>query len=115
MKINKSLMSGSTTLLILKLLDSGDMYGYQMISELERRSENAFTLKAGTLYPILHNLEQQGMIESYEQAEDSARPRKYYRITKKGKQLFAEQKAQWTAYTSIVNQVLGGANYAIVQ
>lgn len=113
MKIEKSLMSGSTTMLILKLLDTGDMYGYQMISELEQRSENVFNLKAGTLYPILHNLEQQGMIESYEQVSDNARPRKYYRITKRGKEAFQEQKAQWVAYTSIVNRVLGGSNYAI--
>lgn len=112
MKFDKSLVSGSTTMLLLKLLDGGDMYGYQMISELESRSENAFTLKAGTLYPLLHNLEQQGMIESYEQASDSVRPRKYYRMTKKGRKLFEEQQAQWSAYTSIVNQVLGGANSA---
>ncbi|MBP1989898.1 PadR family transcriptional regulator [Paenibacillus eucommiae] len=113
MKIDKSLMTGSTTMLILKLLDNDDMYGYQMIDELERRSENVFTLKAGTLYPILHNLEQQGMIESYDQASESGRPRKYYRITKRGKELFQEKKTEWTAYTSIVNQVLGGSNYGI--
>ena len=114
MKIDKSLMTGSTTMLILKLLDSGDMYGYQMIEELERRSESVFTLKAGTLYPLLHNLEQQGMLESYDQLSESVRPRKYYRITKQGKELFQEKKSEWVAYTSIVNQVLGGSNYAII-
>ncbi|HEY4390933.1 MAG TPA: helix-turn-helix transcriptional regulator [Paenibacillus sp.] len=113
MKIDKSLMSGSTTMLILKLLDIKDMYGYQMIQELELRSENVFSLKAGTLYPILHNLEQQGMIESYEQTSDQQRPRKYYRITKKGKEAFQEQQAQWMEYTTVVNRVLGGANYAL--
>ncbi len=115
MKIDKSLMSGSTTMLILGLLKSGDMYGYQMIEELESRSQNVFTLKAGTLYPILHTLEQQGMIESYDAEIDSVRPRKYYRITKNGKKLFEEKKDGWTAYASAVNQVLGGLNYAIGQ
>jgi PadR family transcriptional regulator PadR len=115
MKIDKSLMSGSTTMLILKLLDSGDMYGYQMIEELELRSENVFTLKAGTLYPLLHTLEHQDMIESYEQVSDGVRPRKYYRITKLGKEFFQEKKTEWVTYTSIVNRVLGGLNYAFIQ
>lgn len=114
MKIDKSLMTGSTTMLILKLLDSSDMYGYQMIEELERRSENVFTLKAGTLYPILHGLEQQGMVESYDQFADSVRPRKYYRLTKRGKELFQEKKSEWMTFTSVVNRVLGGANYATI-
>lgn len=112
MKIDKSLMTGSTTMLILKLLENGEMYGYQMIEELERRSESVFTLKAGTLYPLLHTLEQQGMVESHEQISENERSRKYYRITKSGKELFKEKKSEWTTYMSMVNKVLGGANYA---
>jgi PadR family transcriptional regulator PadR len=110
MKIDKSLMTGSTTMLILKLLESSDMYGYQMIEILEQRSQNIFTLKAGTLYPILHTLEQQGMIESYDSESDSARPRKYYRITKTGRKMLDEKKAEWKAYSSAVNQVLEGGS-----
>ena len=52
MKPDKSLLSGSTTLLILSLLSGGDMYGYEMISQLEARSDHTFTLKEGTLYPL---------------------------------------------------------------
>lgn len=115
MKIDKSLMTGSTTMLILRLLENSDMYGYQMIEELERRSQNVFTLKAGTLYPILHTLEQQGMIESYDMEADNVRPRKYYRITKQGKKMLEEKKAEWKVYSSTVNQVLGGVNYAGIQ
>lgn len=113
MKIDKSLSSGSTTMLILRLLNSSDMYGYQMIEELETRSENVFTLKAGTLYPLLHTLEQQRMIEAYEKLSESERPRKYYHITKEGKKQFQEKKQEWEAYTSIVNKVLGGWDYAM--
>ena len=54
MAIDKSLLSGSTTMLVLKLLDGQDMYGYQMIEELAKRSDHTFELKAGTLYPLLH-------------------------------------------------------------
>ena len=61
MTVDKSLLAGSTTMLVLKLLDGQDMYGYQMIEELSRRSERAFALKTGTLYPLLHTLEQKGI------------------------------------------------------
>ncbi len=109
MKINKELIKGSTTMLILNLLNSDDMYGYQMIKELESRSEQIFTLKEGTLYPILHTLESQGMIEAYWEDTNSARKRKYYRITQGGKKLLAEKEAEWQLYTKGVNRVIGGA------
>ena len=56
--MDKSLLAGSTTLLVLKLLEDGDKYGYQMVEELRRRSDKTFELKSGTLYPLLHTLEQ---------------------------------------------------------
>ena len=57
MAIDKSLISGNTDMLILKLLEKQDMYGYQMIEELAKQSDHTFELKAGTLYPLLHLLE----------------------------------------------------------
>lgn len=115
MKIDKSLIAGSTTLIILGLLSTGDMYGYQMIDELEKRSRNVFTLKAGTLYPLLHSLEQKGMIESYEVDTPDARPRKYYRLTKRGKKLYTEKKSEWELYSSTVHQLLGGISNVCVE
>lgn len=112
MKIDKSLMTGSTTMLILKLLEMEDMYGYMMIERLESISNNIFSLKAGTLYPILHNLEQQGMILSYEGEAVNNRPRKYYSITKSGKKMLSEKKSEWNIFSSAVNNVLGGAEFA---
>ncbi len=108
-KIDKELLKGSTTMLILKLLDSGDMYGYQMTKELESRSDNTFTLKEGTLYPILHSLESDQMIEAYWEDTESARKRKYYRITKNGKKLLSEKQKEWDKYAAGVRKVLGGA------
>ena len=55
MKFDKELIKGGTTMLILNLLSTGDMYGYQMVRELEKRSDNIFTLKEGPMYPILHS------------------------------------------------------------
>ncbi|SHO43159.1 PadR family transcriptional regulator [Anaerocolumna xylanovorans] len=115
MAIDKSLLTGSTTTLILKLLEEKDMYGYQMIETLARKSDETFKLKAGTLYPILHGLENDGMVESYDEKTDGARIRKYYHITSKGRKLLQEKKQEWAAYTSAVNKVLnGGVSYAAV-
>ena len=60
MAVDKSLISGSTTMLILRLLEGKDMYGYEMIETLQEKSQNVFQLKAGTLYPLLHSLEEKG-------------------------------------------------------
>ena len=57
MAIDRSLVSGSMGMMILRLLAEKDMYGYEMIDTLKKRSENVFELKAGTLYPLLHGLE----------------------------------------------------------
>ena len=115
MSIDKSLLAGSTTTLILKLLEEKDMYGYQMIEALSKRSDDTFNLKAGTLYPILHGLENEGMVEAYDEKADGARIRKYYHITSKGQKLLKEKQQEWNVYTAAVNKVLkGGTGYAAV-
>lgn len=115
MKVSKKLLRGSTTMLVLKLLEERDMYGYLIIEELAKKSNDTFDLKAGTLYPILHGLENDGMLESYEDNPDNSRVRKYYSITKKGKKLLKEEEEEWNVYVSTINQVLeGGARLAII-
>mgnify|MGYP000898979808 CR=1 FL=1 len=112
---NKNILPGSTTMLLLKLLEDRDMYGYEMIEELERRSNNIFSLKAGTLYPLLHNLEKQELISSYTENSDGSRVRKYYSITSRGKGMLKEKKEEWDAYAFAINQILqGGANIAAI-
>ncbi|MDD5932412.1 MAG: PadR family transcriptional regulator [Oscillospiraceae bacterium] len=106
MKIDKSLMSGSTTLLILSLLSREEMYGYQMITELYRRSDRTFELKEGTLYPILHTLEAEGLVSVREREADTGRMRKYYRITRKGRKALEEKKQEWRVFTEKVNAVV---------
>ena len=108
MKIDKSLMSGSTTLLILSLLANGEMYGYEIISELSSRSDKTFELKEGTLYPLLHNLERDGCVESFEKQSPQGRLRKYYRITKKGRGYLEEKEQEWRLFSTKVNQVVYG-------
>lgn len=105
MAIDKSLISGSTTMLLLKLLSEKDMYGYEMIEELRKRSENVFTLKAGTLYPLLHGLEDKELLTCYEQ-EFQGKVRKYYSITGKGRKELKERKNAWQEYSGAVASVL---------
>ena len=105
MPIDKTLISGSMTMLLLKLLDEKDMYGYEMIDTLRRKSENVFELKAGTLYPLLHGLEAKGLLSSYEQ-EFAGKTRKYYSITHEGKALLEKKTEEWTTYKNAVANVL---------
>ncbi len=92
-------------MLILKLLDEKDMYGYEMIDTLRQKSQNVFELKAGTLYPLLHGLEDKGLLKVYEQ-EYLGKIRKYYSITNKGKGLLKEKPAEWEVYQTAVKNVL---------
>ena len=89
MAVDKSLMSGSMTMLLLRLLAEKDM----------------FELKAGTLYPLLHGLEAKGLLKVYEQ-EYAGKTRKYYSITKEGRKLLETKKAEWMEYQSAVTSVL---------
>lgn len=101
--------------LLLKLLEEGDLYGYQMIEMLEARSDKTFQLKAGTLYPLLHKLEREGALEAYEQAAGGEKLRKYYHLTKRGRVLLAEKQEEWTRYSAAVNKVMqGGLAYGSV-
>lgn len=109
-KINKELLKGSTSMLVLSLLENENMYGYQMIKELSRKSKELFELKEGTLYPILHGLEQKNYITSYWD-ETGAKKRKYYSITKEGKKHLKEKKEEWESFSTGINQVLGGVSF----
>ncbi len=106
MKFNKNLTSVSTSLLILKLLKEQDMYGYQIISELSCRSNNIFEFKEGTLYPFLHSLEKDKLIESYMVTSNSNRQRKYYRITALGKEQYTQNKDEWSVFSKSINTIL---------
>lgn len=112
MKIDKGLIGGSTVLLILSLLEGSDRYGYEMIKELELRSDKTFEFKEGSLYPVLHKLESKEFIESYIKSYENGRDRKYYRITQNGIRQLAYEKEQWHVFTRSVNKVIGGEEYA---
>ena len=107
MKLRRELLKGSTNMLVLSLLENEDMYGYQMIKKLKEKSQNIFEFQEGTLYPILHNLEERNYICSYWD-DTGSKKRKYYSITKEGKKHLKEKKQEWQTFSSGVNQVVGG-------
>lgn len=111
MEIDKSLVSGSMALLVLKLLEDGDKYGYQMIEELKRRSDDTFHLKAGTLYPLLHGLEEKGLVTAYEREAAAGKPRRYYHLTKEGGAALRQKEESWNSYARAVGRVLRGGAY----
>ena len=92
-------------MLILHLLAERDMYGYEMVTELARRSSDVFRLKEGTLYPLLHRLEKEGSVSAYEEKKDG-RVRRYYRLTRKGGEKLRERTEAWEKYAGAVNAVL---------
>lgn len=115
MGIDKTLVTRSTAMLLLKLLENEDMYGYQMIEELARRSDDTFSLKAGTMYPLLHDMQNQGLITAYEKAAESGRLRKYYSLTDEGRKALEVKTQEWQEFSLGINKVLmGGVNLAAI-
>ena len=102
-----------TQLLVLALLSGEDMYGYQIITELARRSDHTFDMKEGTLYPVLHGLENDAAVESYEAPAPTGRKRRYYHLTKRGATFLKEEQAAWTTYAQGVNAVLRSVSPAM--
>jgi len=110
----KKYLPGNTIMMILKLLDSEDMYGHQIIVALAKKSFDAFNIKTGILYPIMHNLENDGLVTSYRSETEEGKDRKYYRITASGREHLAKKWDEWLAYTNSVNTIMGGGlRYAV--
>lgn len=105
----KDLFHGDLSLLVLSLIRSMDMYGYQIIKEMKSRSNNVFELQEGSLYPVLHSLEAQGLVISYIGETDSARKRRYYKITEKGIRELEKKKQEFYTYTDAARRVLSFA------
>lgn len=106
-KKDQSGFAASNALLVLALLEGEDKYGYQLIEELEKRSDYAFCMKEGSLYPILHTLEAQGEVRSYEKAAQGRR-RRYYKLTRQGVRTLARCRKEWERFAKGFGKVLGG-------
>lgn len=102
--MNKDLIKGNIATLILSSLKDTERYGYEIIQELDARSEGVLKMKEGTLYPLLHNLEFEGAIKSFERKSPQGRKRKYYKLTNSGKKLLEEKKKEWNSFKQLIDQ-----------
>ena len=91
---------------ILKIISREATYGYAIAVTLRESGFNDLT--EGTLYPLLHSLEEKELIISYEKDEYAARPRRYYHLARKGRALLREKEEEWTEFTAAVDRVLKG-------
>ncbi len=100
------LIKNSIDSLLLSLLNGQSMYGYQIIKELEGRSQGYFKFKEGTLYPALHRLEKAGLIEGRWQILPSGQQRKYYHITQKGHETLTDKRTSWNEFLNAMNLII---------
>jgi transcriptional regulator len=99
---------GTLPTLILEALVHEPSHGYRIAQQIKERSKGVLDFKEGTLYPALHKLENEGLVESFEGIGKS-RPRRYYRITKSGRGMLAKDRAEWRKLSRAVSLILGEA------
>jgi PadR family transcriptional regulator PadR len=99
---------GTLPTLILESLAQEPSHGYRIAQKIKERSQGVLDFKEGTLYPALHKLESEGMVESYESVENG-RPRRHYRITRAGRGMLAKDRAEWRQLSRAVGTILGEA------
>ncbi|CAN5232379.1 helix-turn-helix transcriptional regulator [soil metagenome] len=97
MDIDKDLVAAVATPLVLAILAEGTSYGYAILGRVRELSDGDFEWTDGMLYPLLHRLERQGLVDAQWRVSEEGRRRKYYEITATGRQQLAEQRRQWSA------------------
>jgi len=100
------LIKSSIDSLLLALLNEKPMYGYQIIKELDGRSQGYFRFKEGTLYPALHRLEKAGLVRGKWETLPSGQQRKYYYITEKGYATLVDKRTSWLEFLNAVNMII---------
>jgi len=107
MKSNKELVGASTGVLILGVLRGGASYGYDIVRQVNEVAGGAFTWQEGTVYPVLHKLEREGLVRAKWQESESGRRRKYYAITQAGHRALDEGKRQWEVFYQMIARLTG--------
>jgi PadR family transcriptional regulator len=98
-------LKGHLDTLVLAVLADEPLHGYAVIEALRRRSEGAFELAEGTLYPVLHRLEADGLLAS-SWSEAAGRRRRVYRLTRNGRRALARRREEWSGFVRAVDAVL---------
>jgi PadR family transcriptional regulator, regulatory protein PadR len=109
---NPGFIFGIPELLILKLLQEREMYGYEIVQAISRATQEAVTPGEGVIYPLLHALEKDGALKAQSRPV-GGRTRIYYTLTSKGVRRLFDQTDEWTRLTRAVQQVLRGPSHAV--
>lgn len=105
MAVSKDLIAASATPLILSILSEGESYGYAIIKRVHELSGGQLQWTDGMLYPVLHRLERQKLIQSRWRESDIGRKRKYYKIKESGIKALKEHQSQWEVVYSTLTQL----------
>lgn len=105
MKFSRELIKGSTKSLVLAVLNGEELYGYQIVKAIKKKSGEALEFGEGSIYPALHALEKEGLLTSHWVEQTEGPNRKYYALTRKGKGALKQALAEWTEFRSAVDKV----------
>jgi len=108
-KWDKEFRKGGIQLCVLSLLSREKKYGFQIIKELEKKSDGYYKLKEGTLYPILHRLKERQYLSSEWVIDEPNPPRKYYFLTDEGRRELKTARKQWKIMVYGTNKILEGS------
>ena len=112
MKLERDMMRGAGPTAVLQLLSAGEMYGYEIVEQLEKRTQGVLAMGQSTLYPMLYNLEAKKLIEGDTRTADNGRARRYYKLTGSGRERLAADREKWSALASAMGHlgVLNGGS-----
>src|SRR5262245_20643429 len=103
------MLKGHLDMIVVAALAPGPAHGYAVIEEIKRRTADAFDLPEGTIYPVLHRLEQAGLLAGRWVTADSGRRRRVYELTKRGERALAEQRAVWERFSDAIGNLFTGS------
>ncbi len=105
MRVERELMRGAGPVAVLRLLEAGEMYGYELANALGKRTDGVLAMGHSTLYPMLYNLEAKKLIASQWRRAESNRRRRYYTLTDRGRKRLAAERGQWKALVGALTRI----------
>ena len=107
--LRKQTLDGNVETMLLAVLEAGASYGYAIVKELNKKAEGILRLGEGTVYPVLHRLEEKRLVSANWRTAENGRQRKYYRLTNKGRKALAGNRQQWHLLSVVMQKVVHSA------
>ena len=105
--MERELKRGTLEMVLLTLLSEREMYGYELVTSLRERGDGNLSIKDGTLYPVLYRLEEAGHVEPRWETQERGVPRKYYRVTRSGREQMQRLVQEWRSFVGTIDALLG--------